>query len=145
VAPHPSAMSRTTTSIRHAYEASVNTPSDRRSRVTSMERHSTTPIRHPNHWHSASRNRLTKISSTTAGGGAGYDAQLLHIPEYATSTILGLEVYQRDKIAKINAEYYAVSSSSLSSYYSNNNAALNLSSAGQLHHLINLHRLHQTL
>ena len=108
VAPHPSAMGRTTTSIHHTYEPSVNVPSDRRSRVTSMQ------------GHSASLNELSKVSSTTAG----YDGQLpIHIPEYATSTISELEVDHRDKIAKINAEYNAVSSSTSSSYYSNNNAA----------------------
>lgn len=114
-----SVASRTTTSIHHAYEPSVNTTNDRRSRVNSMQGHSTTPIRHPNL--SASLNELTKVSSTTAG----YDGQLpIHIPEYATSTISELEVDHRDKIAKINAEYNAVSSSSSSSYYSNNNAAV---------------------
>ena len=124
VAPHPSGMSRTTTSIHHPYEPSVNTPGDRRSRVTSMQGHSITSNRHPNP--SASLNGLTKVSSTTAG----YDGQLpIHIPEYATSTISELEVDHRDKIAKINAEYNAVSSSSSSSYYSNNNAAVAIGSA----------------
>ena len=118
VAPHPSAMSRTTASIRHTYEPSVNTPSDRQSRVSSMQGHSTTSIRHPNP--SASLNELAKVPPTTAG----YDGQPpIHIPEYATSTISELEVDQRDKIAKINAEYNAISSSTSSSYYSNNNAA----------------------
>ena len=121
VAPHPSAMSRTATSIHHAYEPSANTPSDRRSRVTSMQGHSTVLIRNP----SASLNELTNVSLTTAG----YDGQLpIHIPEYATSTISELEVDQRDKIAKINAEYNAVSSSTSSSYYSNNNAAVAIES-----------------
>ena len=119
VAPHPSAMSRTTASIHHTYEPSVNTPSNRPSRVNSMQGRSTTPNRHPNP--SASLNELTKVSPITAG----YDGQLpIHIPEYATSTISELEVDHRDKIAKINAEYNAVSSSSSSSYYSNSNAAV---------------------
>ena len=120
VAPHSSAMSRTTPSIHHAYEPSVNTPSDRRSRVTSMQGYSTTPIRHPNP--SAS---LNEVSSTSAS----YDGQLsIHIPEYASSTISELEVDQRDKIAKLNAEYNAVSSSNSSSYYSNNDAAVAIES-----------------
>jgi hypothetical protein len=123
VAPHPSAMSRTTTSIRHAYEPLVNTPSDRQSRVTSVQGHSTTSIRHPNP--SASLNELAKVSPTTAS----YDGQPpFHIPEYATSTISELEVDQRDKIAKINAEYNAIASSTSSSYYSNNNAAVAIES-----------------
>ena len=122
VAPHPSAMSRTTTSIHHSYEP--NTPGDHRSRVTSMQGHSITSIRHPNP--SASLNELTKVSPTTTG----YDGHLpIHIPEYATSTISELEVDHRDKIAKINAEYNAVSSSSSSSYYSNNNAAVAIGSS----------------
>ena len=37
VAPHPSAMSRTTASIHHTNEPSVNTPSDRWSRVNSIQ------------------------------------------------------------------------------------------------------------
>ena len=81
-----------------------------------MQGRSTTSIRHPNPF--ASLNELTMVPAT-----AGYDGQLpIHIPEYATSTISKLEVDQRDNIAKINAEYDAVSSSSSSSYYSNNNA-----------------------
>jgi hypothetical protein len=123
VAPHPSTMSRTTTSIRHAYEPSANTPSDRRSRVTSMQGHSTTSSRQPNP--PAGLNEPTKVSLNNTG----YDGPLpIHIPEYATSTISELEVDQRDKIAKINAEYNAVSSSSSSSYYSNNNTAVALES-----------------
>ena len=116
MAPHP-AMGRATTPIHHAYDSSVNTPNDRRSRVTSIQGHSTTPLRHP--IPPASWNEMTKDSSTTAS----YDGHLpIHIPEYAISTISELEVDHRDKIAKINAEYNAVSSSSSSSYYSNSNA-----------------------
>ena len=123
VASH-SAMGRTTTSIHHSYDPSVNTPDDRRSRVTSMQGHSATaPIRHPNP--SGYLKERTNVSSTSTG----YDGQLpIHIPEYAASTISELEVDQRDKIAKINAEYNAVSSSSSSSYYSNNNAAVDIES-----------------
>lgn len=126
VPPQPSAMNRTATTMHHAYEPSANTPGDHRSRVTSMQGHSPTSVRYPNP--SASMNELTKVSSTTAG----YDGQLpIYIPEYATSTISELEVDQRDKIAKINAEYNAASSSSSSSYYSNSNAAVAIESSGR--------------
>jgi hypothetical protein len=65
------------------------------------------------------------MNSTTTG----YDGQLpIHIPEYATSTISKLEVDHRDKIAKINAEYNAVSPSNSSSSYSNNDAAVAIDS-----------------
>ena len=126
VASHPPAIGRTTASIHHSYEPSVNTPNDRRSRVTSIQGHSATPNRHPNP--SGYLKELTKGSSTTAG----YDGQLpIHIPEYAASTISELEVDHRDKIAKINAEYNAVSSSSSSSYYSNDNAAAAIESTAR--------------
>ena len=114
--PQPPTMSRTT-SIHHTSSADI--PGDHRSRVTSMQGHPTTPIRLP--ISSASLNELTEISSTSAG----YNGQLpTHIPEYTPSTISDLEVDQRDRIAKINAEYNAVSSASSSSYYSNDNAAV---------------------
>ena len=55
-------------------------------------------------------------------------ATMVNHPEYATSAISKFEVDQRDKIAKINAEYNAISSSTSSSYYSNNNAAVAIES-----------------
>ncbi|KAF8816783.1 hypothetical protein BYT27DRAFT_6377321 [Phlegmacium glaucopus] len=118
MAPQAPAMSRTM-SNHHAHESSADASKDHRSRVTSMQGHSTTPMRVP--ISSANLNDLAKVSSTTTG----YNGQLPnHIPEYAPSTISELEVDERDRIAKINAEYNAVSSSSSSSYYSNNNVAV---------------------
>ena len=113
----PPAMSRTTSN--HYTQPSGDTSGDRRSRVTSMQGPSTTPIRLP--IPSASLNELTQVSSTTSG----YNCEPpSHIPEYAPSTISELEVDERDKIARINAEYNAVSSSSSSSYHSNDNVAV---------------------
>jgi len=118
MAPHPPAMSRTT-SNHHARESLADTPNDRRSRVKSMQRYSTTPMRVP--ISSASSNEPAKVSSTTTG----YNGQPpSHIPEYSPSTISELEVDERDRIAKINAEYNSVSSSSSSSYFSSNNVPI---------------------
>jgi hypothetical protein len=118
--PQAPAMNRTT-SNHHVHQPLADTLSDRRSRVTSMQAHLTAPIRRP--IPSASLNELTIVSST------GYNGEIpSHIPEYAASTISELEVDQRDKIAKINAEYNAVSSSTSSSYYSNDNAAVAIES-----------------
>jgi hypothetical protein len=118
-APQPPVMNRSM-SNHHAHQPSADTPGDRRSRVTPMQ---TAPICHP--ISSASLNELTKVSSTTAG----YNGELpSHIPEYAPSTISELEVDQRDKIARINAEYNAVSSSASSSYYSNDNPVVAIES-----------------
>ena len=115
ISSQPPAMNRTT-SNHHAYESSAETPDNRRSRVGSMQGHSTTPFRVPNS--SASLNEQANVSSTIAG----YNGQLpTYIPEYDPSTISELEVQERDRIAQINAGYNAVSSSSSSSYYPNDN------------------------
>ena len=122
IAP-PQAISRTTSTHR-THQSSGESPGDRHSRVTSMQGRSATPIRHP--IPSASPNELTKASNSTT---SGYNGELLsHFPEYAPSTISELEVDQRDKIAKINAEYNAVSSSTSTSYYSNDNTAVGIES-----------------
>ena len=121
MAPQAPAMSRTTSNHR-ARESSADAPTDRRSRITSLQGHSALPIRVP--LSSASLNELTKVNSSN-----GYMGPLpSHVPEYDPSTISEFEVEQRDRIAKINAEYNAASSSSSSSYYSNNNAAVTIES-----------------
>ena len=121
--PQPPAIPRTTPN-HYAQESLADTPGDRRSRVTSIQGHPATPMHHS--ISSAGLNELKKISLATVS----YNGQLpSHIPEYAPSTISELEVDERDRIAKINAEYNAVSSSSSSSYYSNDNAVAATESA----------------
>jgi hypothetical protein len=135
VTSHPSAMSRTTTSIHHAYEPSLadNTSSDRWFTVISMQGRLTTPIHHPSL--SASLNELTRGSSTTVG----YDGQMpIRIPEYPTSTISELDQPEQKSIPYTLQPHLQVHL-----IYSNNNGAVetDLSSVEcQLYHLINLHQ-----
>ncbi|KAF8156588.1 hypothetical protein B0H34DRAFT_467465 [Crassisporium funariophilum] len=92
-----------TLSNHHTHEVSMDTADERRSRTPTSQGHAATPIRVP--VSSANLNETMTQVLTTSGGYNG-------LPEYAASSISELEVDERDRIAKINADYNAASSAS---------------------------------
>jgi len=112
--PHePQVLSRTPSAGHHVvHEVQPELGEDRRARVSSFQQQLHARPATPMHGPTISPVPLMAepMSRVPSSGGGRY----VHIPEYAASTMSEFEVEERDRIAKINAEYNSHTSSSSS-------------------------------
>jgi len=111
--PHePQALSRTPSTGHHIiHEVQPELGEDRRARVSSFQQQLHLRPATPMHGPISPVPLMAEPMSRVPSSGGG---RYVHIPEYAASTLSEFEVDERDRIAKINAEYNSHTSSSSS-------------------------------
>ncbi|KDR76541.1 hypothetical protein GALMADRAFT_210502 [Galerina marginata CBS 339.88] len=112
-APQGAPINRTASTSHHIHEAQAESIEEHRARLTSLPGRSTTPFRVPPMPPAVSTAAMARVPSM-----GGY----IQIPEYAASSISELEVEERDRIAKLNADYNAAASAASASFYTSNSS-----------------------